>query len=498
MTMTTDTTVTPITKARSKRSTVPAPDVTGTPSAALDELTGASGSTVQVDVDLLRPHPANPRRDLGDLTELADSIRAHGVRQNLLVVPDPDSDGYRLVIGHRRTAAARLAGVQTLTAIVDPTLSAADQLELMLLENIQRTDLTAVEEADAYQGLLDLGLTVATIAKRTGRSRSTVDSRLALRALPQGAQEKVHAHQATLSDAARLADFADHPEVIDDLVAHLGERNFLQHAQQVQDRLAREAAEAAVLAELAAAGVTVIKAGEYGTEPKGAQRLSALTDSTKAKPYGEPAIDPIAHATCPGHVAWLSPYDQTKATFGCQGWKAHGHQDCQRYTSEAAPVDPAERKTKITNNRAAASAETVRREWLRTDLLARTKMPADAIAYVARIVQPGGSPNYTERQLFDDLVYGDKRPTEHDQLADLVIPGRALPLLVALAVARVESQMDKTFWSSEYSRSKYAHHLSTLASWGYVLSEVEQLVVDAEVADQAKAAKAAQRRAAAS
>ena len=105
-----------------------------------------------IPLNLIDPHPHNPRRQLGDLTELADSIRAQGVRQNLLVVPsDLQGDGtwarYTAVIGHRRLAAAKLAGLTEVPAVVDEGLSPADQLELMLVENVQRSDLSPEEEA---------------------------------------------------------------------------------------------------------------------------------------------------------------------------------------------------------------------------------------------------------------------------------------------------------------------------------------------------------------
>ena len=132
-----------------------------------------------IPTDLIDPHPHNPRRDLGDLTELAASIKAHGIRQNLLLVPmhpdwpceEPqywnDDDGceycaacdtngrpsnlrYRAVIGHRRLAAAKLAGLAYVPAVIDPTLGEAEQLELMLVENLQRQDLSPIEEAKGY------------------------------------------------------------------------------------------------------------------------------------------------------------------------------------------------------------------------------------------------------------------------------------------------------------------------------------------------------------
>lgn len=134
-----------------------------------------------IQLEHLHPHPHNPRRDLGDLTELADSIRAHGIRQDLLVVPNPDAlqGGWRIVIGHRRHAAAALAGADTVPVRVDTGLDEVGQRELMLVENLP------VEEADAYQGLLDLGVSQAAIAKQTGRAIATVRSRLKIRTLSE-------------------------------------------------------------------------------------------------------------------------------------------------------------------------------------------------------------------------------------------------------------------------------------------------------------------------
>lgn len=176
-----------------------------------------------VPVTDLTSHPRNPRRDLGDLTELADSIRAHGVRSPLLVA---DRDGQHVVVaGHRRLAAARQAELVDVPCIIDPHLTETDQLELMLVENLQRSDLTPIEEAEGYQALLDEGLKVTMIAKRTGRSRSTVDSRLKLLAQPEAVRDLVHTGQATLHDASRLAAFTDEPEH-DNLAAALGTSDF--------------------------------------------------------------------------------------------------------------------------------------------------------------------------------------------------------------------------------------------------------------------------------
>jgi len=263
------TTTTP--KPRRGRTAVPAPEKPTTAAPVLDAIASSADlhpdqagfrSTTLLPVERLHPHPRNPRTDLGDLTELADSIRAHGVRQNLLVVPDPDGpSAYRIVIGHRRTAAATLAGVTHLPAVVDPSLTEADQLELMLLENLQRTDLSPVEEADGYQGLLDLGVDVATVAARTGRSETTVRSRLRLVPLPEQARAAVHRHEITLDDAAAIADL---PEVDQaPLVKKLGTPSFRFELQKVRDRQKRDEMFAPVLDLLRAANATELQADQW-------------------------------------------------------------------------------------------------------------------------------------------------------------------------------------------------------------------------------------------
>ena len=248
------------------RQTVPAP-TSGrpAPSAALDELTGATTRLVMLPLDVLHPHPDNPRRDLGDLTELADSIREHGVRQNLLVVADPeDPRAYRLVIGHRRTAAARLAGnVSALPAVVDDSLTAADQLELMLLENLQRSDLTPVEEADGYQGLLDLGVSEAMIAQRTGRSRSTVRARLKVGALPEKARKAVHGGKVTLDDALAIASLPADEQA--DIAKKLGTNGFPQALAKARERAKLDATAAPLLKLLREANATELPRDEYET-----------------------------------------------------------------------------------------------------------------------------------------------------------------------------------------------------------------------------------------
>lgn len=138
----------------------------------------------------LYPHPQNPRKDLGDLLELTESIRKNGIMQNLTVVKGHvrpkeneysqnvwDTGGYTVVIGHRRCAAAKEAGLKEVPCVI-VNLTEEEQLCLMMEENMQRQDLTISEQAFGFQLMFDLGVSVQNIAEKTGFSETTIRSRL--------------------------------------------------------------------------------------------------------------------------------------------------------------------------------------------------------------------------------------------------------------------------------------------------------------------------------
>lgn len=137
------------------------------------------GHLMMLDTNLLRPHPDNPRKDLGDLDELAESIKKNGVMQNLTAVLNDDGT-CTVLIGHRRLAAAIKAGVREVPVKVVEDIDLKDQIAIMLEENMQRSDLTVIEEADSFQMMLDLGDSVNDIVRKTGFSKPTVKHRCEL------------------------------------------------------------------------------------------------------------------------------------------------------------------------------------------------------------------------------------------------------------------------------------------------------------------------------
>lgn len=173
-------------------------------------------------VDDLHANPNNPRKQVGDVGELASSIRSQGIKQPLLVTPNGEMDifghkQYRVVIGHRRLAAARQSGLSTVPAIVEE-MDARREREIMLVENTQRSDLTPIEEADGYQGLLDLGVGVKEMAEKTGRSDRFVRRRLKIARIPQETRDmSADFSQMSLDQLDRLAEFESDPDMQQEL-----------------------------------------------------------------------------------------------------------------------------------------------------------------------------------------------------------------------------------------------------------------------------------------
>jgi ParB family chromosome partitioning protein len=158
-----------------------------------------------VPIDRIRHNPFQPRlsADVSALESLAESIRAHGVLQPIVVIATVD--GYQLIAGERRLRAAQMAGLERIPAVVRDA-SEQDQLELALVENLQRTDLNAIEEAHAYQRLIDeFGLDQEGVARQVGKARSSVANTLRLLDLAEPVQAALAAGQISEGHARAIA-----------------------------------------------------------------------------------------------------------------------------------------------------------------------------------------------------------------------------------------------------------------------------------------------------
>jgi len=158
----------------------------------VEQLTSYSGAAIgrMIPIEKVRPNPEQPRKALGDLRELTDSIREKGVLEPLLVRYVPREDTYYIISGERRYHAAKAAGLHELPCI-EKIADDAETLELALIENLQRKDLTAFEEADGLARLAEqFDYTHEDIAKKIGRARSSVTETLSLLNIPAPVRKK--------------------------------------------------------------------------------------------------------------------------------------------------------------------------------------------------------------------------------------------------------------------------------------------------------------------
>jgi ParB family chromosome partitioning protein len=180
--------------------------------------TSSTAETNLIAIEAIRPNPYQPRTEWDDerLQELAESIRTHGLIQPLIVSLGRQPDTFVLIAGERRLRAARLAGLGTVPVVVKDVAPQA-LLELALVENLVRADLSPLEEAQAYRQLIEeFGLTQAAVAERVGRSRVSITNTLRLLNAPDEIQAALAGGQITEGHARALLAL---PTVIDQVAA---------------------------------------------------------------------------------------------------------------------------------------------------------------------------------------------------------------------------------------------------------------------------------------
>lgn len=334
----------------------------------------AAVQLLQLPLGDIEEHPANPRRTVGNVDELAASIAKVGVLEPVLVCPSGvahglcgicqyvhplDDDGdlvrhtknqgrakidcpgtgaapkirrdrWRLLAGHRRLKAARQAGLDVVPALARPDIAGdAEQLAAMLTENLQREDLSAVEEADGYAQLRLFSWKVDDIAAATGRPKSTVQQRLRLAKLPEPTRERLHTHELTLDVAEKLVEFADDPKLVASLEREAGGYNFNFRLQQARDTRRRAKQRARTERDLRTDGVPVVEqpTGMDWNRSVVAEVLDVAGPVTPPSDSDELAAartQAIAdHASCPHHAAYIPAHSPDRATYVCTNPASH-------------------------------------------------------------------------------------------------------------------------------------------------------------------------------
>lgn len=217
-------------------------------------------SVVNMPIEYLIPHPQNPRKDLGNLEELTASIKENGIYQNLTVIPvneavPGEEPKYMVVIGHRRLEAAKRAGLQEVPCAIVRGMSETRQLQTMLLENMQRSDLTVYEQAQGFQQLLDFGMDIEDISQQSGFSKSTIRRRLEIAKLDQNKLKELSStRQLSLKEFDALAKIKN-LEARNEAMEKIGTNDFALAVTRAMDKEKIEAAMPVFLADMERLGI---------------------------------------------------------------------------------------------------------------------------------------------------------------------------------------------------------------------------------------------------
>src|SRR4051795_3881326 len=204
--------------------------------APADEQSSSRGGVREIEIGRIRPNPNQPRIQFSDesIDELADSIGERGVLQPILLRPHGDGEGFEIIAGERRWRAAQRARLHTIPAIVREIDEAATA-ELALIENIQREDLNAIEEAEGYKQLIERhGHTQDNVAKIVHKSRSHVANLLRLLDLPDFVRQSLLRGDISMGHARAVATASD-PEILTKEIVKKG-----LSVRQAEDRARRE------------------------------------------------------------------------------------------------------------------------------------------------------------------------------------------------------------------------------------------------------------------
>ena len=175
--------------------------------------TASKEEIVDIDLKEIRPNPYQPRQifDEKALMELADSIKQHGVIQP--IIAKKSIKGYEIIAGERRVRASKMVGLEKIPAIIRP-FTDQQMMEIGLLENLQRENLSAIEEANAYKSMIEkLNLTQEELSKKVGKSRSHVTNILGLLRLPLEVQQMVNDERITMGHARALSKLEDDEQI---------------------------------------------------------------------------------------------------------------------------------------------------------------------------------------------------------------------------------------------------------------------------------------------
>ncbi|MEC3853928.1 ParB/RepB/Spo0J family partition protein [Paenarthrobacter ureafaciens] len=417
----------------------------------------------------------NVRKDAALTPDFIASIKEHGVMEPV-IAHRKDDGTVHVLMGQRRTLGAVEAGRDSIPVMIISSPEEAERIVSQMVENIHRTAMTDADEADGYHQLSLLGLSAGDIATKTRRPQPTIEG--ALKAKASVAGTAALGKGLTIDEALLMAEFEGDEEATLELESVIqDEPDQLFHvAQQLRDDRAAAAALAAFIAELEAAGTSIVERPGYDDE-----ETAGVTSLNRAD--GEPATEEDANAV---YIRQVDNCEYTTVPV-IVGWKELGFTSRYGYGSSSATKGPmteeqkAERKTLIANNKAMESATTVRREFVKT-LLAKKQAPKGWQYFTVHAITHHADVARTyDGEVAAEMVSaktGGEKSWAWNPLRDHVAKSTARPefSLIALVCAGYEKAIAKDSWRSP--SQTHVDYLNQLVLWGYTCSEVEQIIID--------------------
>lgn len=445
---------------------------------ASEQVTPVRASQVEkvelIPLPLIQRSADNFRRNIGDVSGLADTIKAQGVLQPLMVSSPDESGMHTIHYGERRFHAAKLAGLVEVPAIVRDFPSEADRLEAGFLENAAREDLSEVDEAHAYSRLLEVtGLSQRKLAKRLGVSQAHISRRLALLELPEAAITALDTGSITIEEAVVLSTVKDEPEALQALIKQAGGgRSDMRRAvEQHQREQELEAKKQATLADLEKKKIPIMEGL--------ADKQKYLANQTQY--YNVIEITPSEHRREPCHAAVLT--SRGDGIFICTDPKRHSRKGASKVKTPVASrsdEELAEQKRAREQKKARLAADETREAFIK-GLLSKSKLGAGEAWTVFIDAMPElRQANDVERLAARFLdVQPVKRSWFEDYaaaLSEYAAEGTVNTVRVGLAfaLATVEVAIRREYF--DYRNA--AAHFRYLAKKGYSISEAEQAELD--------------------
>lgn len=410
----------------------------------------------------------NVRTDANLTPEFLASIKEHGVLQPVIAHrTTPDSTPH-VLMGQRRTLAAVENQLSTIPVYIVETLEEADRLAQQVVENDQRTALTDHDRANAFHQMSLLGVSPETIARRTGSNRDTVDKALIVRQNETASQALEYG--MTIEQAATIEEFSDNTQYVETLTtcATNNPGQFEHRAQQFREELKTNALIELLKLEGTEAGLTFIDEHIDYYDYRGP--VAKLHEVKHAD--GSPVLETEADAF------YISRgYSGPSKQLVIADWKASGFHKGDKAPNGMTDEQKAERAALIANNKAMDAAIIVRQEFVKT-LLQAKKLPKDSPSFIVWTLANASNRvnNALGRKSLAAELLGEE--PEYNAFRDYVNKPNTNPekATLALMLSAYEGTCDRQDW--RYPQSDMATYLTTLETWGYQVSEVEQIVID--------------------